>query len=235
MNDWAPKVFWSEVGLTKTEDGFSVVLDERPVKTPAKQLLVMPTQAIADMVADEWRAQSETVDPETMPTTRLANSALDRVTPQFADIADMLGEYGATDLLCFRSDIAELSARQTTAWDPVLDWAADRLNVRLVITEGIMPVDQPKDSLRALRGRLDMFNPFELAALHDLITISGSLVLALALAENHVDVNVAWNSAHLDEAYQAEQWGHDAEAVKRARKRHADFAHAAAILRALRG
>ncbi|HRK43181.1 MAG TPA: ATP12 family chaperone protein, partial [Gemmobacter sp.] len=153
MSAWKPKRFWKAATPAPVEGGFTVTLDGRPVKTPAKTLLVLPTEAMARLIAAEWDAQAEMVAPETMPATRAANSALDKVQAQFAEVAEMLAEYGGTDLLCYRAEGPEaLVARQAAGWDPLLDWARDRYQAPLVATAGVMFIAQPPGSLAALRA-----------------------------------------------------------------------------------
>lgn len=228
MSDWAVKRFWKDAKPVEVESGFTVELDGRRIKTPAKTLLCVPTMALAQAIAAEWDAQEEQVDPGAMPVTRTANSALDKVAHQFTEVADMLAAYGDSDLLCYRAtDPARLVARQAEQWDPLLDWAAQAHGARLVPVSGIMHQPQDAEAVRRLSQKVHSFNPFEIAAFHDLVSISGSLVLALAVIAKHVSVDEAWQISRLDELWQIEQWGEDEEASELARKKQSDFVNAA--------
>lgn len=214
MSDWKPKRFWKNARAVKAEDGFTVHLDDRPVRTPAKAALIVPTQGLADTIAMEWDAQTEKVDPRTMPVTRGANAAIDKVRPQRDEVIAMLAEYGDSDLLCYRAAGPDgLIERQVKGWDPMLDWAATTLNAPLISAEGVMHVAQPPESLARLHAELSVFDEFALAAVHDLISISGSLVLALAVTRRAIEPADAWALSRLDEHWQVEQWGEDEEAT----------------------
>ncbi|KJZ19064.1 ATP12 family chaperone protein [Loktanella sp. S4079] len=228
MSDWKPKRFWKTASTTQSDAGFTVLLDERTVKTPAKAALVVPTLAMAEAIAAEWDAQVETVDPTTMPVTRGANAAIDKVRTQRAEVAALLADYGDSDLLCYRAaGPQELIARQAKAWDPLLDWAAETLGARLVVGEGVMHVAQDPESLGRLRAEVEAFDDFALAAVHDLISISGSLVLALAVTKNALSVEQAWDASRVDEHWQIEQWGEDDEATASELTKRAAFLDAA--------
>ena len=228
MSDWKPKRFWKTASTTQSDAGFTVLLDERTVKTPAKAALVVPTLAMAEAIAAEWDAQVETVDPTTMPVTRGANAAIDKVRTQRAEVAALLADYGDSDLLCYRAaGPQELIARQAKAWDPLLDWAAETLGARLVVGEGVMHVAQDPESLGLLRAEVEAFADFALAAVHDLISISGSLVLALAVTKNALSVEQAWDASRVDEHWQIEQWGEDDEATASELTKRAAFLDAA--------
>jgi chaperone required for assembly of F1-ATPase len=198
------------------------------VLTPRKALLVLPTEALAREVCAEWQAVGAKVDPAVMPFTRTANSAIDTVSAQFTQVADMLAEYGGSDLLCYRADGPEaLVARQAAAWDPLLDWADTALSAPLRPVTGVMHQPQPLASLKALSDAVRALSPFQLAAFHDLVAISGSLVLALAVTRGRLSVDQAWTLGRIDESWQIEQWGEDEEAaeivaLKRAAFRQAD-------------
>lgn len=221
MSAWAPKRFWKETTVAETEGGFTVVLDGKPIRTPMKAPLVLPTRGLAELIAAEWEAQQGKIDPETMPATRSANSAIDKLGAQREAVVDMLAAYGDTDLLCYRAERPlALVTRQAESWNPVLAWVAEKLQAPLNVTAGMMPVAQPADSLARLKAEVAALDVFRLAAFHDLVAISGSLVLALALISGEIDVTEAWQASRLDENWQAEQWGVDeeaaqAEAVKR--------------------
>ncbi len=208
-----------------------VLLDGRPVRTPGRAPLALPGASLAEAIADEWQAQGETIDPRSMPLTGLANAAIDRIAPAKAAFAAGLAAYGESDLLCYRAEgPAPLVARQTEAWDPLLAWARDRYDVVLAVTSGIVHKAQPPETVARLAAAVEARDHFELAGLSPLVTISGSLVVALALAEGATGLGAAWAAASLDEQWQAEQWGEDEEAVRALAGRRADFAAAARFL-----
>lgn len=214
MSAWAAKRFWKQATAEACEGGYTVKLDGRAVKTPAKRPLVVPTLAMAQAIAAEWDAQQGLVKPDTMPLTRAANSALDKVAVQFAEVAGLLAAYGETDLLCYRATGPEaLIARQAAGWDPVLAWCAQELGASLRVTAGVVPVDQDPVALARLSARVHAFTPLQLAAVHDLIAISGSLVLGLAVSMRHLTVDQAWSLSRIDESWQNEQWGIDEDAA----------------------
>lgn len=228
MSAWKAKRFWKQATAIETEGGYTVQLDGRPVKTPAKTLLVVPTLAMAQAIAAEWEAQTGAVKPETMPFTRSANSALDKIIPQFQDVADILAAYGGTDLLCYRATGPEaLVARQAATWDPLLDWSAAELGAPLRATAGVMHIAQDDRSLQNLRALVMTLSPFQLAGFHDLVAISGSLVLGFAVTRGRLAPQAAWEASRIDEAWQTEQWGEDEEAAASEAVRHADFLQAA--------
>lgn len=215
MSGWSARVFWTDVTVRADGSLYSVHLDARPLRTPLKAPLALPTEALAQAVAAEWRAQSGVVNPASMPFTRTANSAIDTVVPQFDAVAEMLAAYGGTDLLCYRATgPAALIARQAAAWDPLLEWAAEALHAPLQVTQGIMHVEQPAASLAHLDVAVRALSPFQLAAFHDLVSISGSLILALAVTRGQLDAEEAWTLSRLDEIWQIEQWGTDEEAAE---------------------
>lgn len=222
MSAWAPKRFWTSAEVTEAPGGFAVTLDGRQVKTPAKAPLVVPSRALAEAIAREWQAQDEKIDPATMPVTRGANAAIDKVRTQHAEVAALIADYGGTDLLCYRAEAPrELVARQSAHWDPLLDWAEAALGARLAVTEGVVPVAQPEATLAALSARVAAMDEWQLAALHDLVGLTGSLVLGLAVAEGRLTADEAWTIAQIDEAWQAEQWGADDEAAAHADRKRA--------------
>lgn len=222
MSAWAPKRFWTSAEVAEAPGGFAVTLDGRQVKTPAKAPLVVPSRALAEAIAREWQAQDEKIDPATMPVTRGANAAIDKVRPQHAEVAALIADYGGTDLLCYRAEAPrELVARQSAHWDPLLDWAEAALGARLAVTQGVVPVAQPEATLAALSARVAAMDEWQLAALHDLVGLTGSLVLGLAVAEGRLTADEAWTIAQIDEAWQAEQWGADDEAAAHADRKRA--------------
>lgn len=227
MSGWAKKRFWDTTTVAEDENGFEILLDGRSVKTPAKAPLVVPTRAMAEAIAAEWDAQEGEVDPKTMPTTRGANAAIDKVRIQHAEVADMLAEYGNSDLLCYRAtQPQELIVRQAKVWDPLLERAASELGAALCIRSGIIHEDQDAASLAALRNRVHAFNEFELAAFHDLVSLSGSLVIGFAAIYRWEPIGRLWDISRTDEIWQEEQWGTDEEAQKHAEIKREAFLQA---------
>jgi chaperone required for assembly of F1-ATPase len=228
MSGWKAKRFWKVTTVEAVDGGWTIRLDARPVKTPAKALLVVPTEGLARAIAAEWDAQQGEVRPETMPFTRAANSAIDKVAVQFSDVVDIVAAYGDADLLCYRATGPEpLIRRQADAWDALLAWAAEHLSAPLVPTAGVMHVAQDAAALRALATRVAAMTPFQLAAFHDLVALSGSLVLAFAVTEGRLDPEAAWHASRIDEDWQIEQWGEDEDAAAAAVVKHAAFVQAA--------
>ena len=215
MADWAAKRFWKTASAVAVEGGFGVALDAKSVRTPAKTALIVPTQALAAAIATEWDAQTGKIRPDTMPLTRAANSAIDKVAPMFDAVVEELSGYGGSDLLCYRATGPEaLAERQAAVWDGMLDWAREALDAPLNVTAGVMHVAQPAGSLTRLRAHVAGHSAFQLAALHDLVAISGSLVLALGVARGRMAVDEAFAASRIDEAWQIEQWGADEEAAE---------------------
>lgn len=227
MSEWKSKRFWTETVVREETEGFGISLDGRPVKTPAKQVLVVPTRSFAEAIAAEWEAQEAQIDPLSMPFTRSANAALDKVAPQHAEVADMLAAYGDADLLCYRAEHPqELVARQAAQWDPFLEWAANTLEARLEPRSGVMHVPQTKQALTALAERVHAMTPFQLAGFHDLVSLSGSLILGFATTRNLHPAKAIWAISRLDELWQAEEWGADDDAEAAARLKEEAFLHA---------
>ncbi len=232
MTEWKAKRFWKQASVADAEGGFQVLLDGRPVKTPGKSLLVLPTRKMADAVAAEWDAQEDEIKPLTMPVTRSANSAIERVAAFHGEVAQMLGDYAETDLLCYRAESpSDLATRQAAAWDPLLDWAADTFGARLLPTEGVLPIPQAGEAVEKLRYAVREVPEFELTALHDLVTLSGSLIIGLAVARGHLAPDAAFSISRIDEEYQAELWGRDEEADAAKDARREQFVHADRFLR----
>ncbi len=224
MSAWKAKRFWTAAEALACDGGFTVLLDGRAVKTPAKAALVVPTLAMAQAIAAEWDAQTGEVKPATMPVTRAANSAIDKIIPQRDEVVEIIAAYGQSDLLCYRAiGPAALVERQAAGWDPVLHWAAEALGARLVATAGVMHVAQPPEALARLTARVAGMTEFQLAGLHDLVAISGSLVLALAVTEMRLTPEEAWALSRIDENWQIEQWGADEEAAEMEAFRHVAF------------
>ncbi|WP_430449505.1 ATP12 family chaperone protein [Rhodophyticola sp.] len=232
MSEWSVRRFWTRAEVVEGDGAFSVSLDGHPVRTPFKSALTLPSRAMAEAIAEEWAAQGEKIDPLSMPVTRSANSAIDKVAPQQAEVAAMLAAYAETDLLCHRAGSPEaLVARQIAGWDPILDWAARRFQGPLIATEGVLPVDQPPASLRVYSELVGSIRPFSLTAFHDLVTLSGSLLLALAVTEDRIAPEEAWLLSRIDELWQVEQWGEDDEATRFAAQKEQAFRHAARFWR----
>lgn len=227
MSEWKAKRFWKEVTVEQSDAGYTVLLDGRDVKTPAKASLIVPTVGFANAVAAEWDAQEELIDPLSMPFTRSANAAIDKVSIQKDEVADMLAAYGDSDLLCYRADYPKvLAERQANEWDPMLDWAAESLSARLETREGVIHQSQDPEALRALSERVHALSVFQLAGFHDLVSLSGSLILGFAAARNVQPAKAIWEISRLDELWQAEEWGHDEEADAAAAVKEAAFLHA---------
>jgi chaperone required for assembly of F1-ATPase len=208
------KRFYKEVTVSAAP--FRILLDGRPVKTPARAPLELPAAALAEAIAEEWRAQGDEIAPDAMPLTKLANTALDRVAPMREAVVGQVAAY-VNDLLCYRAGHpVELVAMQSAEWDPLLDWAAERYGVRLQTHPGIVHFTQSDEAVAALRRAVEAHDDFALTALATVAPILGSLVLTLALAEGRLDAEAAFALSTLDERYQSERWGKDAEAEKRA-------------------
>jgi chaperone required for assembly of F1-ATPase len=226
------KRFWRDVTIT-AERG--IALDGRPVRTPGRLALVLPTEALADAVAGEWRAVEGEIDPRKMPLTGLANTAIERITPDPATFAAGLAAWGESDMLCYRAETPEpLVERQAAAWDPLLDWARTRYDVHFVVTTGIMHQPQPPATLARLGEAVAARSAFELAPLAPIVTITGTLVGALALIEGAADAATLWTAAHIDEDWQAELWGRDPLALAAYEERQRDFDAAVRFLTFLR-
>lgn len=213
--------------MTEQPGGFGIRLDARPVKTPAKAPLLVPTRALAEMIATEWRAQQGLIIPATMPFTRSANSAIDKVAVQRDEVVDLIVAYGDADLICYRATAPErLVARQALAWDPLLAWAAG-IGAPLQARAGVIHVPQLPTSLDMMRRRVDALGDFEMTAFHDLVALSGSLVIALAVIDGLHDAQDLWHLSRIDENWAVEVWGPDEEAAAAASAKQQDFLHAA--------
>ena len=224
MNTTLAKRFWTQTNVVAVGDEFTIHLDARPVRTPAKAPLVVPTRTLAEMVAKEWEAQGSKPDPNTMPATRMANAAIDKVTSQFDEVCGVISAYGDSDLLCYRATSpVELTSRQGEKWDPLLDWADETLGARLMPVAGIMPVAQQPEALATLAGHVSALTPYQLAAFHDLVAISGSLIIGFAAAKHLHSLEDLWLRASLDELWQEEQWGRDEDAFTHRERKRQDF------------
>ena len=226
-----PKRFYKDVTVADEDGRSAILLDGKPVRTPGKAPLAVPARALADTVAVEWRAQGTHIDPAAMPLTKLANSAIDGVAGQTDAVIDDIVAHARADLLCYRASGPEkLLAAQKQYWDPVIAWARDALHAPFNLTEGVVHVAQPEEAIAALRKEAETFDTFGLAALHVMTALSGSALLALAVALKRLTPEEAWAAAHVDEDFQIGQWGEDEEAKARREARKRDFDAAARAL-----
>lgn len=228
-----PKRFYKDVAVS---DGavFQILLDGRPVKTPAKKALVLPTRKLADAVADEWRAQDQVIDPASMPLTRFANTAIDAVSTSADEVAADIVAFAGSDLVCYRAQSPhDLAVAQSRHWDPVVAWAREALGAHFKVVEGVMPVEQPRAALNAVAAALRPHDAFKLTGLHVLTTLTGSALIALAHARGYLSADEAWRAAHVDEDHQIALWGEDEEAGSRRRNRRIEFDAASAFVSAL--
>jgi len=230
-----PKRFYTSVTMAGEEGAYKVLLDDRPVRTPAGAELVLPTAAAAQLVVAEYAAQGEHIDPMSMPVTRLVNTAVDGVASDPQAVLEDILRYASTDLLCYRAGSPErLVERQRELWDPVLDWIESTLGARFVLAEGVMHVEQPRETLAALGTYLvQRREAFRLSSLHVMTTLMGSALLALAVEAGLLDAEQGWNAAHVDEDWNISQWGEDSEATARRAFRRRDMMAAVELLRAL--
>lgn len=230
-----PKRFYKDVTVAPAADGFAILLDGKPVRTPRKLPLRVPTRALADAIAAEWAAQKERVDPASMPLSKLAITAVDGVASHMADVAAEIVKFAGSDLLCYRAEAPEaLRVLQAAAWDPMLRWAEDELGVHLATAKGVMPVTQRQESLTRVAAAVAPFDAMALTSLHVLTTLTGSAILALAHAAGRISAEAAWAAAHVDEDWQVSQWGVDVEAAERRARRWAEMQAASRFLELLR-
>jgi len=228
------KRFWKAAEVTREKDRWGVNLDGRPVRTPARAALEVPNQALAQAIADEWNGVEEEVDPRALPLTGIANAAIDRVAPHREAFAARLARYAEADLACYRSEgPPALVDRQSAAWDPLLEWARRRFDVDFAITSGVVHVTQPAATVDRLSHAVAALNPFRLAGLSPLVTIGGSLIAALAVVEQTIAPGQAWETVSIDERWQLDKWGADAEAEQALENRRRDFLAAARFLELL--
>jgi len=228
------KRFWKEVAVVREADGWAIQLDGRPVRTPARAPLLVPTEAQAQAIAGEWRSADEEIDPRAMPFTGLANAAIDRVAPERQAFAGGLARYAEADLACYRSDWPpDLVERQKTGWDKLLAWARRRYDVDFSTTSGLRHVPQPQATVERLSHAVAALDPFRLAGLSPLVSIGGSLVAALAVLEKAITADEAWQAVSVDERWQLEQWGADPEAEAALENKRRDFMAAARFLELL--
>ena len=228
--------FWKDVTVEPEDDRWAIKLDGRPVRTPARALLALPTEALAEAIATEWNAVGETVDPRAMPLTGLANAAIDRVEPERQAFADGLARYAEADLACYRAEGPQkLIGLEEQQWGTLLGWARRRYDAEFVTTSGLIHVAQPPATIARLSQAVAPLDPFRLAGVSPLITIGASLIAALAVLEKAITPDEAWDAVSLDERWQLERWGADAEAEARLSNRRRDFLAAAAFLELLDG
>lgn len=236
MRTKLPKRFYTDVTVVATETGFTIHLDGKAVRTPAREVMILPTEAAARIVADEFAAQAETMDTITMPAMRLVNTAIDGVAKEADAVAEDILRFASSDLLCYRADGPDgLVARQNAAWDPLIDWASSSLGARFLLAEGIIHIQQPAAAMTAVRIHLDQRRePLRLAALHLMTSLTGSALLALAVEARHLSAEEAWRASNVDEDWQIDHWGQDSEAVARRNGRWRDMNAAARMIAVLR-
>jgi chaperone required for assembly of F1-ATPase len=236
MRPAPPKRFYDKAGVEERDEGFVLTLDGRPARTPARNLVAVPTRPLGEALAAEWQAQGAEIDPGQMPLTRLVNSAIDGVAPNPAAVIDDLVKYVRSDLTCYRAGEPDrLVAEQAAAWDPILAWAYDEFGARFLMSEGVMFVTQPEAAVAVIRARIAAEgSPFRVAALHVMTTLTGSALIPLAHAGGRLTAAGAWAAAHVDEHFQERVWGEDEEAMQRRGRREIDFL-AASRLHALSG
>ena len=228
------KRFWKEVDVVEDGGGWTVQLDGRPVRTPARAAFVVPACALADAIAEEWRSVEGEIDPRAMPLTGLTNAAIDRVAPERLTFAGGLARYAEADLACYRAEWPpELVERQGQAWDSLLGWARRRYDVDFCATSGLMHVPQPQTTIERLAYEVAALDAFRLAGLSPLVTTGGSLIAALAVLEKAISPDEAWGAVSIDDRWQLEQWGSDAEAETALENRRCDFMAAARLLELL--
>ena len=218
------KRFWKKAKVIHLKDGFVIELDGRTIQTPSKALLKVDFRTIAEEIAKEWMAQEEIIDPNSMPTTRMANSVIDKITVNQIAVIDMLSEYAGSDLLCYRAVTPQsLIDEQNNTWDSILEWSDHALSAPMLTTSGVMHIIQSNKSLNIYKNKLKEMNLYQLAGMHDMITISGSFILSMALVSNHINLNEAWLAATVDERWQEKQWGIDDDATEALSKKRTDF------------
>lgn len=226
--------FWQQAEAVPEDGGWGVSLDGKPVRTPGRAVLFVPTEALGRAIADEWNGVGDTLDPRALPLTGLANAAIEKIAPDREAFVATLANYAQGDLACYRAESPpELVGRQAASWDSLLAWARRRFDVDFRITSGIMHVDQPPGTVERLTHALAVLDPFRLAGLSPLVTIGGSLVAALAVLEHALTANEAWDAVSIDDRWQIERWGADEEAVKSLENRRRDFFAAARFLELL--
>lgn len=226
--------FYKMAAVAAIEDGYRVTLDGRPILTPAKLPLTVPTRALAEEIAEEWLMQGETVDLRSLKLTRLASIALDLVRPRRNEVVAEIAKYAATDLVCYRAETPpELARRQQETWQPLVDWVTLSFDAPLVVTSAIVPAEQPAESLQALKAAIAAYDTHALAALHFATAACGSLIVALALIESRIDAEAAFAAAELEQTFEIERWGEDPEQARRRKELLAEIALAERFVRLL--
>ena len=229
-----PKRFYKTVGVEPDGEGFRIQLDERPIRTPLKNLLSLPTRSLADAIAQEWSDQEEHIAPNTMPISKLAHTSIDHASAKAAAIVDEFVSYAGSDMVCYRADAPDaLVERQGAHWDPVLEWAKRDLGAQFVLVEGVIHHEQPAEALQVMRRKAADCDPFRLTGVQTLTALTGSALLALALSDGVLEAEAAWLAAHVDEDFQIELWGRDEEAEARRASRRDEFDAAVRFLRLL--
>lgn len=232
MRPTLPKRFYEKAEAAEIEGGWGVMLDGRPVRTPAKVILSVPRRELAEALAQEWQDQVEVIDPNRMPLTRLVNSALDSVSRELGPVRAEIVKYAGSDLICYRAEGPDrLVAQQAAAWNPVLDWAHDHLGVRFVLAEGVMFVSQPPEALDAVEREVESLDVLRLSALSTAMTLTGSTLISLALLRGRLSLQESWEAAHVDEDWNIELWGADDEAMERRAARFEEMQAAAQLMR----
>ena len=225
------KRFYEEVTVVEEGGKHHIRLDGKTVRTPAREELCVARSALAEKICEEWRAQGEFVNPQTMPLTQLANTAIDGVSPKMEEVVEATLNYAGSDLLCYRADQPEsLADLQREGWDPVLTWLKATYGAEFILGTGVMYVAQPEMSIAKIRALMETYDPPTLSAVHVMTTLTGSLFLALAVAEDHISMDQAWHAAHIDEDWQFSRWGSDADAEIRREKRFKEMQAAADFL-----
>lgn len=225
------KRFWKDVAVAPEDGGWGIALDGRPVRTPQRAPLAVASAALAEAIAAEWRDVGETLDPAAMPMTGLTNAAIDLATPDLAAFAAPVAAYATSDLFCYRdARDAALQAEQAAAWNPLLAWAEARYGIEFILTQGVLPVDQPEATIATLQDAVFAQDAWRITALTPLVTIGGSLVAGLALLENAFDADALWDAVSLDDLYQERRWGADSEAQKARAAHKRDWDNAARFL-----
>jgi chaperone required for assembly of F1-ATPase len=229
------KRFYKTAAAVPADGGFAIELDGRRVRTPKTNAFVVPSLSLAEAIAAEWLEQGDSIDPQSMPLTGLANAAIDHISADSSRFVDQIVSYAASDLLCYRAETPpRLVQRQGAAWDPLIGWATERLGQPFSVAIGVMPCVQATETLDAVRSMVAARSAFELAGLFSAVTLMGSAILGLAVVEGRIPAEMAWAAARIDETLQAEDWGQDAEAEARAAKMGEELSHAERFLRLLK-
>jgi chaperone required for assembly of F1-ATPase len=231
-----PKRFYETVSVAAHGNGFAVLLDGRPVRTPARNLLELPTVEAANIIAAEFDAQEKEVDPSSMHATRLANTVVDGIAPDPQPVLEDVVRFAASDLVCYRAGSPrELAARQAAGWDPLIDWLRDAHGANFILAEGVVHVAQPREALAVFQSALQRHGePFAIGAIHTFTALTGSAIIALAIAEGRLVPDEAWRVAMIDEDWNIDHWGEDAEAAARRNHRLAEFMAAARLFASLK-